>query len=156
MNNELLAIIQKDILLDIDGIHGLPHWKRVEEIGLYMAQETKADTEVVTLFAFLHDSKRENEDEDQEHGFRAAAFAEMLYRNGLLNLSTKQIHELIWACTYHSDSSFKSDNPTVQTCWDADRLDLWRLGIEPDPELLNTAIAKSKDSIEFARVLNTK
>jgi uncharacterized protein len=35
----------------------------------------------------------------------------------------------------------EADN-TIQTCWDADRLDLGRVGIVPDPSRLCTAAAK--------------
>ena len=44
---------------------------------------------------------------------------------------------------------------TVQTCWDADRLDLGRVGIRPDPRRLCTAAARNPRMIEaaFARSL---
>jgi uncharacterized protein len=41
-------------------------------------------------------------------------------------------------------------NITVQTCWDADRLDLGRVGTTPDPRYLCTAAAKQSDIIEWA------
>ena len=34
-----------------------------------------------------------------------------------------------------------SEDPTVGACWDADRLDLPRVGIQPDPALFSTARA---------------
>ena len=46
---------------------------------------------------------------------------------------------------------FKIDDVTIQTCWDADRLDLWRIGIEPRPEYLYTEMAKKTEMIELAR-----
>lgn len=39
---------------------------------------------------------------------------------------------------------------TVQTCWDADRLDLGRVGIRPDPDRLCTSAAKESDLLEWA------
>jgi hypothetical protein len=33
-------------------------------------------------------------------------------------------------------------DPTVQTCWDADRLDLGRVGIKPHPDFLSPFAAK--------------
>ena len=39
---------------------------------------------------------------------------------------------------------------TIQTCWDADRLDLGRVGIYPSPEYLSTEIAKRPETIRWA------
>ena len=41
-------------------------------------------------------------------------------------------------------------NITVQTCWDADRLDLGRVGIVPDPARLCTAAAREPTMREWA------
>jgi hypothetical protein len=41
-----------------------------------------------------------------------------------------------------------STDPTVGVCFDADRLDLGRVGIEPDPELISTDAGRK-------RLLNT-
>jgi len=38
-------------------------------------------------------------------------------------------------------------NPTIQTCWDADRLDLGRVGIKPSEEFLS---ATASNYIEMA------
>ncbi|MBT5083254.1 MAG: hypothetical protein HOM62_22025 [Rhodospirillaceae bacterium] len=45
---------------------------------------------------------------------------------------------------------------TVQTCWDADRLDLGRAGIVPDPRYLCTDAAKEPRMIEWAHNRATK
>ena len=39
---------------------------------------------------------------------------------------------------------------TVQTCWDADRLDLGRVGIKPDARYLCTAEAANPEMIAWA------
>jgi len=150
LRKELLGLITKQFKLDIGSDHGLSHWKRVEEIGRYLAKYTKADPEVVYLFFYLHDSKRENEGRDPEHGRKASLFVKELYDKDMLNISQKQLSQLTFACEYHSDSRIKSDDITIQTCWDADRLDLWRIGSVPDPSLLNTTIAKQEETIKFA------
>jgi uncharacterized protein len=36
------------------------------------------------------------------------------------------------------------------TCWDADRLDLGRVGKRPSPRFLGTEYARRKDTIEWA------
>ena len=40
----------------------------------------------------------------------------------------------------HTDGTI-SDDPTIGCCWDADRLDLPRVGMQPDPALLSTEAA---------------
>ena len=56
-------------------IHGLKHWTSVLENGRKLAAETGANLKVVELFSVLHDARRENENDDPEHGHRAAALA---------------------------------------------------------------------------------
>ncbi|HWH05710.1 MAG TPA: hypothetical protein VNT23_04665, partial [Gaiellaceae bacterium] len=61
-------------------IHGERHWRTVGANGLWLAERTAgADAHVVLLFALLHDTMRENDDYDPEHGPRAAVFAEALH-----------------------------------------------------------------------------
>ena len=53
------------------------------------------------------------------------------------------------ACEGHSAGHVDAD-PVVQVCWDADRLDLGRVGIRPDPRLLCTLPARQSEYIERA------
>jgi uncharacterized protein len=39
---------------------------------------------------------------------------------------------------------------TIRTCWDADRLDLGRVGITPHPEYLRTEVARRAETIAWA------
>lgn len=158
LRKELLDLITIQFKLDIGSDHGLSHWERVEEIGRYLVKHTKADPEVVYLFSYLHDSKRENEGHDPEHGQRASLFIKELYNKNVspLAISLEQLNQLAFACEHHGDSEAKSDDITIQTCWDADRLDLWRIGAIPDPFFLNTVIAKKAETIDFAQKLNKR
>lgn len=155
MYKELLDLIIKQFKLDIGSDHGFSHWKRVEKIGCYLVKHTQTDPKVVYLFSYLHDSKRENEDYDPKHGRRAGLFIKELYGKSInpLAISLGQLNQLVFACEHHSDPGAKSDDITIQTCWDADRLDLWRIGVIPDPFFLNTAIARKAETIELARKL---
>lgn len=122
--------------------HGLYHWEKVEKNAAILARNTPgADPLVARLFALVHDSKRENEMDDPEHGHRSAAWCKVLHQQGRLRISDKQLDVLVEACAYHNDGQV-SDDPTIGVCWDADRLDLSRVGIAPDPELLSTEIGK--------------
>lgn len=38
-------------------------------------------------------------------------------------------------------------DPTLGVCWDADRVNLWRVGIRPDTFRLSTAAAKGPDRL---------
>ena len=92
----------------------------------------------------VHDSKRLNEDKDPEHGFRAASFATQL--NGrYFQLDSFQLDVLCHAMTHHSDGLVNAD-PTIQTCWDADRLDLGRVGIKPAAKYLSPVAAQHIES----------
>lgn len=124
----LLEYLETTSLLFYSSIHGLKHWRTVARNGLYLAQFSGADPEVVKHFAFFHDSRRENEGDDPEHGPRAAAFLKSI-RNDVA-LSDDQFQLLTRACSGHTHAE-KSDCSTLGTCWDADRLDLGRVGITP-------------------------
>jgi uncharacterized protein len=81
----ILRAILDVYALPASGEHGIAHWARVLENGLKIAASNGADTEVVALFALLHDSRRVNEDEDDGHGARGAQFARSL-RGRLVHL----------------------------------------------------------------------
>jgi uncharacterized protein len=125
----ILHAVLEGYALPWGGDHGVAHWARVLENGLRLARETSADVEVVRLFAVLHDSRRVNEATDPEHGPRAAEFARSL-RGRLFDLSDHEFHLLHRACAGHTHERTHPD-VTIQTCWDADRLDLGRVGITP-------------------------
>ena len=140
---ELWALASRRFTLGLHSLHGPDHWQRVERNGLDIAGRTSgADLLLVRLFAVLHDSHRCNEGHDPEHGPRAAAWARELSAVGkYFQLDPHRLDVLCDAITYH-DKGRVSDDPTVGTCWDADRLDLPRVGIRPAPRLMSTARGK--------------
>ena len=148
VSEDLIRIIEQGFALHLDGIHGAAHWARVRNNGLRLAEQTGANPEVVELFAFLHDSKRRNDGHDPRHGARAARFAASI-RGSLLDLSDGDLELLRYACEFHTDGLTEAD-VTVQTCWDADRLDLGRIGILPDPRRLCTPAAREPATIKWA------
>lgn len=126
--------------LSVGGSHGYDHWERVCQNGLTIARINGADELIVSLFAWLHDARRENEYSDPEHGRRATLLAQEL--NGVVyELDDIQLGKLLWALELHDKGGTDTDI-TVGTCWDADRLDLPRVGILPDPKLMSTDIGK--------------
>ena len=144
----ILHAILEDYALSWDGHHGIAHWARVLENGLRLVRETGANIEVVRLFAILHDSRRVNAGSDPDHGPRAAEFASSL-RGRLFDLPEPEFRLLHRACAGHTHERTHPD-VTIQTCWDADRLDLGRVGITPHPSWLCTEAAKRPETIKWA------
>ncbi|WZO96324.1 hypothetical protein EP7_003315 [Isosphaeraceae bacterium EP7] len=144
----ILDAVMEEYVMSPGGIHGVSHWARVWENGLRLATETGADVEVVKAFALIHDSKRWNDDDDPGHGPRAAVFARTLRGRGL-ELGEETFELLFVACRDHTSGRTHPD-PTVQTCWDADRLDLGRVGICPEPAFLCTEAASRAVMIDWA------
>ena len=121
-------------------VHGPDHWRRVERNGLLLATRTAADIAVVRLFALFHDSRRVNDGWDNGHGTRGAEYAAVL-RGSVYQLPDDRFDLLHYACVWHTDGHHH-DDPTIATCWDADRLDLGRVGIIPDPAFMSTAFGR--------------
>jgi uncharacterized protein len=115
--------------------HGPKHWKHVAETGLTIAREfnglkTKyyVDPTIVFLFALFHDCNRVNDHTDPDHGARGGNLAERL-RGSFFDLPNYEMGILVFACEEHTDIRETSD-PTTGACWDADRLNLPRVGVE--------------------------
>ena len=138
------ALILNEILrgyaLPLHGYHGVVHWARVLENGVRVAASNGGDAEVVRLFALFHDSRRVNEHIDEGHGTRGGDLARSL-RGTLVHLDDARFELLYNACVLHTDGHTTGD-PTMLACWDADRLDLGRVGIVPKPHLLCTDRAR--------------
>lgn len=155
----LVRHLRETFALDWHGFHGAAHWSRVRVNGLTLSTLNGANAHVVELFALLHDSGRLSEGRDSHHGARGAANAHKL-RGRFFEASDQEMQLLERACIEHSDGHLVADL-TVQTCWDADRLDLARVGITPDPRYLCTHAAKQVEVLEAAiersmRWLNTQ
>jgi uncharacterized protein len=147
--------------MDPWGLHGLAHWWRVRHNAQLLALATGASLRVVRLFAIFHDSHRHDDGHDPEHGARAATWlaavrsrthsssrhdngSALTHRDAAASacpvttaviggLSDAEFEGLHQACLLHTGTRYHSD-PTVATCFAADRLDLSRVEITPDPE----------------------
>ena len=117
--------------------HGLEHWNQVEYNGLLLSSKTGADIVVVRLFALFHDCRRMDDAYDREHGPRAVEFIERCLAEKRLELDGERLELLCRACRLHTVEA-KTGNPTIDTCFDADRLDLGRVGIRPMEEKMAT------------------
>ena len=149
--HKALAAVRPQFRLDFaDGIHGLPHWSRVWFHGRVLAARLDVNPGVLAWFAFLHDSQRHNDHRDPQHGQRAEDFAVRLRREGVLcELADQEFEHLCEAMRLHSDGHTIGE-PVILACWDADRLDLARVGIEPEPSRLCTEPARHAQTIDAA------
>ena len=126
-------------------VHGVEHWLRVAANGAELAAETQgAQLPVVCLFALFHDAMRVNDGDDPAHGPRAAELA--LRLAPLLELGEGSLALLLEACKLH-DRGLVSDDPTIGCCWDADRLDLPRVGTTPHPRFFSTALGRNRAGV---------
>ena len=130
--------------------HGHEHWLRVEEYGHLVADTNGGDKLTISYFAYLHDCQRLNDFDDPSHGVRAAVYAKQ-YR-GLIDLNNDQFALLLRACsghTYAMPNGKAGLNNTLAACWDADRLDIGRVGMDVNGKYLFSLIAKEFSSCDI-------
>jgi uncharacterized protein len=143
----LLSAVRERAPIAGSYVHGDHHWRAVAEVGLRLLEDNmSADPDVVFLFALFHDAGRENEHTDPGHGRRGAAMAATMRADGLLKLADDRFNILLEACSAHTESFF-SDHATIGVCFDADRLNLWRVGTTPNPKMLSTDAAIDDDQL---------
>jgi uncharacterized protein len=148
ITRQLLTQLRGQFRLDWLGIHGIRHWGRVRANGLRLAKTTGADVRVMELFAVFHDARRLNDDRDPDHG-RGGGDLAIGCHGRYFELDPAALMLLYRACAGHSHGNTEG-NPTVLTCWDADRLDLGRVGIEPNPSRLCTSAARDPAILHWA------
>ena len=148
LTSELIQLILDQHPLPQTSIHSVAHWARVLENGRRLAEKTGANLVIVEFFAVLHASRRFTDGFDPGHGKRGAKYA-ITIREHLNSISDHDFKLLQYACKHHSKGKTEGD-VTVQTCWDADRLDLPRAGISIKPGRLCTNAAKERTTIQWA------
>ncbi len=116
--------------------HGVEHWDRVAKFGRMLYQEG-ADMDVILAFAYLHDAERMNNGRDINHGQRASGLIDAIRHTQLEALSDEQIAKLKRACELHI-IQHRTGDITIDICFDADRMDLPRVGIIPYPQRMAT------------------
>tara|TARA_B110000438_G_scaffold108831_1_gene106839 strand:+ start:343 stop:1014 length:672 start_codon:yes stop_codon:yes gene_type:complete len=142
LNQKFFEYLAEQFSLDHNGAHGYHHWLRVLYNGRLLCSRNSANIKVVELFSLLHDSKRSNKKSDPEHGERAAIFAETM-RGTWFTVTDKEMQLLQDACILHSEG-LRDKDVTIQTCWDADRLDNYYTEVDLDFSLLSDDLAKQE------------
>lgn len=134
-------------------VHGEHHWLSVALTGLALAaRDSRVDPAFVVAFAILHDAERKSDGVDMTHGQRAARLPDLLA--DLLPPIDRQA--LRRAIGWHSDG-FTAEHlllkpegrdidrqvlPSIGACWDADRLNLVRVDIQPQADLLSLPVTR--------------
>ena len=93
----------------------------------------------VTVFTGNGDGAEQPGD-DPGHGPRAADTLATLI-GVLFTLDPERLALLEQAIRHHTDGATSTD-PTIGTCWDADRLDLGRVGKRPEARFMSTGAGK--------------
>lgn len=145
-------------------VHGPGHWARVCRFGACLAEReglSPAAARAVEVFAWTHDLAREDDGAGREHAVAGATHLDEVAAELFPDLSPLQLSIVRVAIELHSDGMtareaherglldpvFEIDpggSPDEQTiatigcAWDADRLDLQRFGIRPEPALMST------------------
>lgn len=125
-------------------IHGYSHFLRVKHNILLLGNSYKLEQSNLELFAFYHDILRFNDGDDPDHGKRGS---ELFKKNTELNIQKKRglfisqemIEKICFACENHT-TMLRSGDKLIDICFDADRLDLMRIGVKPDPSKMATHI----------------
>ena len=142
LNQKFFEYLAEQFSLDHNGAHGYHHWLRVLYNGRLLCSRNSANIKVVELFSLLHDSKRSSIKSDPEHGERAAIFAETM-RGTWFTVTDKELQLLQDACILHSEG-LRDKDVTIQTCWDADRLDNYYTEVDLNFSLLSDDLAKQE------------
>lgn len=120
------------------GIDGLVHVKHVAFIGEIIAQvECPKKLNDVILACYLHDIGRKETD-NLNHGLRGVQKARIILER---HFPETDIEKILKTIEFHS-KGLTSTDPIIGSVWDADRLNLIRFNIDPNPRLLSTETAK--------------
>lgn len=133
----LRAFAVKHTRMGSFSVHGIVHWDRVAN-NADLLNTSDVDLLVVKAFAYIHDVERNDDGYDLQHGPRAAALVDEIRDTELAFLNDDEILQLKKACELHT-TTLRTEDATVNACFDADRLDLGRVGITPNPDKMATA-----------------
>lgn len=127
--------------LDPMGIHGPIHWMKVYRncqdlhVMEYGKQASEKDDWFYWCFSMLHDCCRASDYADPAHGIEAA---KLVPTDGdPFNVALERAIKLhtMGQCM---DADAELGYELIAICWDADRLELPRVNIVPDPKLMST------------------
>ena len=127
------------------GIHGIPHLRRVSFIAGRIANFYGENVESAVVAGFLHDCARTDDGGGKRHAYDSAVLAKRVLAQFYPHLDSARICKCI---ELHTDGKITTDR-LLGSVWDADRLDLSRLGYKIIPELLSTDTARRLAALCF-------
>lgn len=172
-NVSMIEEIAKSAPLGASSLHGFRHWLTVLSNGMAIIDKTpeiqsNAFRLTMVLFALFHDVRRETEGHCNQHGKMASIFLTNGLDQGqaawLTNFGPEVVKTASFACELHTICEVPTRSPLLRpgisvspifgkmseseaviigACLDADRLDLGRVGITPDPFYLFTQAARN-------------
>ena len=101
----------KHTKMNVNSIHGVSHWDRVAK-NADSLKTCDVDVLVVKAFAYVHEVERENENDDPQHGLRAAKQVDEIHSTVLEFLTEKEIQQLKEACELHT-TTLRTEDATV-------------------------------------------
>ena len=154
-------------------LHGIAHWTRVHRYGLLLADSlglSEAEKLAIALFGWTHDLARTDDGGGNQHSLDGAKYVHVVTKTLFNDFPEDILNIISCAIRYHSDGmnaeealhelpianhsnwSHESVLNVISCCWDADRLDLLRLGIVPDESKMSTIYWR--DILPLAAKLN--
>lgn len=128
------------------GIHGIEHETRVLVLVQLLARMEAAagsrlDAEALGWAAVVHDTQRLDDDEDPEHGNRAA---EWIRARPALLPAPVSVDRVAYLCRWHVPADSRAPLLSADLCVfkDADGLDRWRIG-DLDPTCFRTQSSRA-------------
>lgn len=119
-------------------VHGVSHLMSVAATAARIAHATGEDVMSATVGGFLHDCARQNDGNGEGHARESAQMARSII---VKHFGELDVNRICSAIADHAAGKTTADG-LAAAIWDADRLDLARLGIVVDPAYLSTALAR--------------
>ena len=138
--NVLLFVLQERSFPD-SVCHGLKHWNNVYLNARFLAEKEGVNPLIPSLFAICHDFQRLSDGADLQHGPRAATRIKAEGGGIFSFLSEEELGDLVYACQTHTGGR-KAPKQRIALCWDADRLDIGRVGIVPQTRFFHSQTAR--------------
>ena len=155
-------------------LHGPAHWSRVRRFGFLLADQQQLNerqTRCVEVFSWTHDLARVDDGGGNQHAIDGAVHCFAVMEAVFPDLDDLQQQLVSTAIRFHSDGLTADEAyfqglldidgwsedaviEAVGAAWDADRLDLLRLGIEPLRRFMSTS--GWRDVLPYASQLHTR
>ena len=128
-------------------LHGISHLRRVSILSGRLASAVGEDVEAAVVMGFLHDCARTDDKAGDGHAHDSSVLARCLLGRFYPHLDADRICHAI---ARHADGEV-TDDGLAACLWDADRLELKRIGREIDLDLLSTEVARRLARARAAR-----